>query len=48
MPPSEHMKMKMKDGLPGIPTGIRNQPIAGFPYSLQGCDLRTADQQSCK
>lgn len=34
MPSSKHMKMEMEDGLPCIPTGIRDQPIAGFPYSL--------------
>lgn len=48
MSSSEHMKMKMEDGLSCIPTGIRNQSIARFPHSLQSGDLCTADQQSGK
>jgi hypothetical protein len=46
MSATQHMKMKMENGLSCVSPGIRHDPIAGAPQAFQGCHLRAAHQQS--
>ena len=45
MPATHHVEMEMEDGLSGIATGIRNQPITGLLQPFQSRDFRTTHQQ---